>query len=340
MGQLAWCARQRGALFKAFASTTPVCASFRALSGLRRAASKRRCFGLTCQKMSDILKPFRVRNRVSAGRDSSGEESNMRLSGRTLVVTGASSGFGRATAVRVAEEGAQVVIVDLDNAGGEESVRLVEQAGGEATLIVADVATQAGARCAIDGAIERFGVIDVLVNNAGVAPPESIDSWDASEESWDRLIRVNLKSVFLCSKVAIPVMIKNGGGSIVNVASIAATRACSGASYASAKAGMLGYTVQVASELAARGVRVNCVSPGFMRTPMSTGERHGLDAAAQDAQIEGMGRGIPMRRVGTVQDIAAAVAYLASDDACYVTGQEIIVDGGFVVAPMWTAEQG
>jgi NAD(P)-dependent dehydrogenase (short-subunit alcohol dehydrogenase family) len=257
----------------------------------------------------------------------------MRLDGRIVIVTGGSSGFGRAIAVRVAEEGANVVIADVDAPGGEESVALVEKAGGEAELVVGDIATEPGARALVERALERFGTADVLVNNAGIAPGESTDSWDATEESWDRVIRVNLKTVYLCSRAAIPSMIANGRGSIVNIASIAATRACSGASYAAAKAGMLGYTRQVAPELASRGVRVNCVSPGFMRTPMSTGERHGLDVAAQEAQLAAMGEGVPMQQVGSVHDIAAAVAYLASDDASYVTGQEIVVDGGFLVAP-------
>ena len=145
------------------------------------------------------------------------------------------------------------------------------------------------------------------------------------------MIRINLKSVYLCSRAVIPIMLANGGGSIVNIASIAATRAVSGSSYAAAKAGMLGYTHQVAAELAARGVRVNCVSPGYMRTPMSTGERLGLDRAAQDARVEAFGRLVPMQRWAVSTTSPAAVAYLASDDACYVTGQEIVVDGGYLV---------
>ena len=257
----------------------------------------------------------------------------MRLDGRIVIVTGASSGFGRAIARRVAEEGAHVVIADLDEPGAKDTMTLVEETGRDAELVIGDIATESGARAVAERAVARFGTVDVLVNNAGVAPPEPMDSWNATEDSWDRVLRINLKSVYLCSKAVIPVMIDRGGGSIVNIASIAATRACSGASYAAAKAGMLGYTTQVASELASRKVRVNCVSPGFMRTPMSTGERHGLDPAAQAAQLEAMGRGVPMLHVGSVDDIAAAVAYLASDDAQYVTGQEIVVDGGFLVAP-------
>ena len=255
----------------------------------------------------------------------------MRLEGRIVIVTGASSGFGRAIAVRVATEGANVVIADLDEIGGKETSSLVHDAGRDAELVVGDLGTEVGARIAVERALARFGTIDVLVNNAGVAPPEKHDSWDAPEESWDRVIRINLKSVCLCSRAVIPTMLAKGAGSIVNIASIAATRAVSGSSYAAAKAGMLGYTHQVAAELAARGVRVNCVSPGYMRTPMSTGERLGLDEAAQDARVAAFGQLVPMQRAGSVDDIAAAVAYLASDDARYVTGQEIVVDGGYLV---------
>jgi 3-oxoacyl-[acyl-carrier protein] reductase len=258
-----------------------------------------------------------------------------RLEGRTAIVTGSgSAGFGRAIAVRVAQEGADVVVADLDDAGGKETVRQVEELGNAAHLVVGDISTETGARALVTEATEWFGRVDILVNNAGIAPPEPVDSWNAPESSWDRVIQINLKSVYLCARASIPLMIEQGGGSIVNIASIAATRACSGASYAAAKAGMLGYTHQVAPELASRNVRVNCVSPGFMRTPMSTGERQGLDPAAQEAQLRQMGSHVPMRRMGGVDDIAAAVAYLASDDAAYVTGQEIVVDGGFLCAPV------
>jgi len=260
-----------------------------------------------------------------------------RLEGRTAIVTGgASAGFGRAIAHRFTQEGASVVIADLDEAGGKQTVHEVEETGGHAVLVVGDIATEAGARALVADAHERFGRVDILVNNAGVAPPERSDSWDATEASWDRVIQINLKSVYVCSRAVIPLMIEHGGGSIVNIASIAATRACSSASYAAAKAGMIGYTHQVAPELADRNVRVNCVSPGFMRTPMSTGERHGLSLDEQEARLALMGENVPMRRMGSVDDIAAAVAYLASDDARYVTGQEIVVDGGFLCAPVDT----
>ncbi|MGH7338832.1 MAG: SDR family NAD(P)-dependent oxidoreductase, partial [Myxococcota bacterium] len=137
--------------------------------------------------------------------------------------------------------------------------------------------------------------------------------------------------VYACSKAAIPVMLERGGGSVVNVASIAASVSVGGSAYAATKGAILSYTRQVARELADRGVRVNCVSPGFMRTPMSTGERLGLSPEQQDQRIAAFGERVPMRRAGSVDDIANAILYLASDDAAYVTGQEIVVDGGYLV---------
>jgi NAD(P)-dependent dehydrogenase (short-subunit alcohol dehydrogenase family) len=231
----------------------------------------------------------------------------------------------------VAEEGAIVVVADIDERGGRKTTALVEKAGGEAGLVVGDIATESGARRMLETTLARFGTVDVLVNNAGIASGLFEDTWDAPEDRWDRIIRVDLKSVYLCSRAVIPVMLAKGRGSIVNVASIAATRSVGGSPYAAAKAGILGYTRHVAAELATRGVRMNCVSPGFMRTPMTTGERLGLDEWAQEERLAAMGRRVPMGRTGTVQDIAAAIAYLASDDAGYITGQEIVVDGGYLV---------
>jgi NAD(P)-dependent dehydrogenase (short-subunit alcohol dehydrogenase family) len=255
----------------------------------------------------------------------------MRLEGKVAIITGSGSGFGRATAMRFAAEGARVVVADLDGPAGEATVTLVSDEGGQAHLVVADIAMQAGARQMVDAAVARFGTVDVLVNNAGIAATEPRDTWDVAEERWDEVIRVNLKSVYLCSRAAIPVMLAAGRGSIVNVASIAASRAVGGAAYAATKGAILSYTRLVSRELAARGIRINCVSPGFMRTPMTTGERLGLDPQQQEERLEGFARHVPMRRMGTVDDIAQAILYLASDEAAYVTGQEIVIDGGYLV---------
>lgn len=254
-----------------------------------------------------------------------------RLEGRVAIVTGGSSGFGRATALRLASEGAKILVGDLDAPGGEETVGLVGQIGGEGDLCIGDIATPEGAANLIAQALARFGTVDILVNNAGIAPQgEAGRTWDMSEESWDRVLRINLKSVYLCARAAIPTMLARGKGAIVNVASIAATRTVSSAAYAAAKSGILGYTRQVATELAAQNVRVNAVSPGFMLTPMTTGERLGFTPEQTQKRLDDLGRRAPMRRLGDADDIAAAIAYLASDDAKYVTGKEIIVDGGYV----------
>jgi NAD(P)-dependent dehydrogenase (short-subunit alcohol dehydrogenase family) len=255
----------------------------------------------------------------------------MRLRGKVAVITGGSSGFGRATAVRFAEEGARVVIADLDEPGGKETSAQVAAAGSEAELVVGDVSALDVARRAVERAVARFGGLDVLVNNAGIAQTEERDTWDAPEEVWDRVIRVNLRSVYACSRAAIPAMLERSKGSVVSVASIAASVCVGGSAYAATKGAILSYTRHVARELAARGIRVNCVSPRYMRTPMSTGERSGLSPEEQDARIAGFGARVPMRRAGSVDDIANAILYLASDEAAYVTGQEIVVDGGYLV---------
>jgi NAD(P)-dependent dehydrogenase (short-subunit alcohol dehydrogenase family) len=256
----------------------------------------------------------------------------MRLEGKVGVVTGSASGFGRTTALRFAEEGARVVVVDVDGAGAAETVELISGAGGDGHLVVEDIATLAGARAAVDAAVGRFGGLDVLVNNAGISQSEPArDTWDAEEEIWDRLIRVNLRSVYACCRAAVPRLLVRGGGAIVNVASISASCCIGGSAYAASKGAILSYSRHVSHELASRRVRVNCVSPGFMRTPMSTGERQGLSPEEQDARITEMGRRVPMQHCGSTLDIANAIVYLASDESAYVTGQELVVDGGYLV---------
>ncbi|MFM8305300.1 MAG: SDR family NAD(P)-dependent oxidoreductase [Actinomycetota bacterium] len=255
----------------------------------------------------------------------------MRFRDRVTVVTGSASGFGRAIAARLAEEGASVVIADLDEAGAHETAALVAGAGAAAEVVVGDIATPEGASALVERTVARLGGIDVLVNNAGIAQLDTTGSWDCTEEVWDRLIRVDLTSVFLCSKRAIPVMRERGRGAIVNIASIAASVSIGGAAYAAAKGGIVSYTRHAAAELAPLGIRMNCVSPGFMRTPMATGERHGLTPEQQEARLAAMGARVPMGRTGTALDIAEAVLYLAGDEAAYVTGQELVVDGGYVV---------
>jgi NAD(P)-dependent dehydrogenase (short-subunit alcohol dehydrogenase family) len=254
-----------------------------------------------------------------------------RLDGKVAVVTGGASGFGRATALRFAREGARAVVVDLDAARGARVVEELRDAGSEGRLVVGDVSGLDVAREAVAVAVDYFGRLDVLVNNAGIVQGDDRDTWDTTEEKWDLVLQVNLRSVFVCSKAAIPVMLEAGGGSIVNVASIAASVCTGGAAYAASKGAILSYTRHTARELARRGVRMNAVSPGFMRTPMTTGEREGLDEAAQEERVAGFAAHLPMKRMGAMDDIADAILFLASDEASYITGQEVIVDGGYVV---------
>jgi NAD(P)-dependent dehydrogenase (short-subunit alcohol dehydrogenase family) len=254
-----------------------------------------------------------------------------RVEPEVVIVTGAASGFGRATAIRFAREGARVVIVDLAEDRAAETVDEVRALGSEARMVVGDVSASDTAQRAVATSLDEFGRLDVLVNNAGIAQEDLRDTWDTDEETWDNVLRVDLRSVYVCSRAAIPVMLATGRGAIVNVASIAATVAVGGAAYAAAKGGIVSYTRPVARELASRGVRVNCVSPGFMRTPMTTGERLGLDETEQERRVQGFGARVPMQRIGAMDDIAEAIVFLASERAGYITGQELIVDGGYVV---------
>jgi len=254
-----------------------------------------------------------------------------RLDGKVAIVTGGASGFGRATALRFAREGARVVVADLDAPRGAAVVEEVRGVGSDGRLVTGDVSQFDVASEAVAVAVDDLGGVDVLVNNAGIVQGDDRDTWDTTEETWDHVLEVNLRSVFVCSKAAIPVMLATGGGSIVNVASIAASVCVGGSAYAASKGAILSYTRHTARELARRGVRMNAVSPGFMRTPMTTGERDGLDEAAQEERVAGFAAHLPMKRMGAMDDIADAVLFLASDDASYITGQEVIVDGGYVV---------
>jgi NAD(P)-dependent dehydrogenase (short-subunit alcohol dehydrogenase family) len=251
-----------------------------------------------------------------------------RLDGKVAIVTGGASGFGRATVERFAREGARVVVVDLDEPRG---AAVVDELGDAARLVIGDVSTSATAEAAVAVARHDLGGLDVLVNNAGIVQGDDRDTWNTTEEKWDAVLKVNLRSVFVCSKAAIPVMLELGGGSIVNVASIAASVCTGGAAYAASKGAILSYTRHTARELARRGVRMNAVSPGFMRTPMTTGERDGLDEAAQEERVAGFASHLPMKRMGAMDDIADAILFLAGDEASYITGQEVIVDGGYVI---------
>ena len=252
-----------------------------------------------------------------------------RFMDRVVLVTGGSSGMGEATCERFAEEGARVSIVDRDVEGGERVVSTIGAAGGQASFTQADVSTEAGARLAIATTVERYGGLDVLVNNAGVASPQNPDSWNTDETEWDRVMNVNLKGVHLCTKYGVPELLKRGGGAIVVTASIASEVVCASAPYTASKGGVALYTKTVAVELASRNVRVNAVGPGYMITPMTTGERDGMSPTDQKERLEAMAARIPAGRCGDAVEVANAILFLASDEASYITGQLLCVDGGY-----------
>jgi len=249
---------------------------------------------------------------------------------KVVLITGGGSGFGRVTAEQLAADGVAVVVAEVDEANGGTVVQGIRSSGGAASLVVADISTDDGAATAVRAAVSEFGPLTGLVNNAGISG-RGLDLWDGPEEMWDRVVQVNLKSTYLCTKHAVPVMAEHGGGAIANVSSIAAVSAVAGPAYGAAKAGMLGYTLSVAPTLAAMGIRINCVCPGYMDTPMARGIKEGVSEADQTARLDSFAASVPFGRVGEAREIADAICYLLSDRSSYMTGQHIIVDGGFVI---------
>ena len=247
------------------------------------------------------------------------------LAGKVLIVTGAGQGIGRAIALAAAREGMWVTVNDINPTTADETVRLVRDAGGVAELHVGDVSKEEDVHRLVQETLARWRRVDVLVNNAGIEPTASI--LEMSPEMWDRVIAVNLRSVFLCTQAAARVMRDQGGGVIVNISSIAgkAIPLPFRSAYAASKAGIVGFTKEAARELAAYGIRVNAVCPGVIVTPMTA-------KARQDpAMMEKWMREIPLRRLGQPEEVANVVLFLASDAASYITGQAYHVDGGKVM---------
>jgi 3-oxoacyl-[acyl-carrier protein] reductase len=247
-----------------------------------------------------------------------------RLDGKIALVTGASRGIGAAIAVRLASEGAHVVV---NYAGSEDAAKSVVaaiiEAGGSAQALRADVSDPAACTALVEGVVGEHGRLDILVNNAGITRDGLIVRM--SDEDWDAVIGTNLTGVFSMTRAAAKVMMKARAGAIVNVSSVVGITGNAGqANYAAAKAGVIGLTKSVARELAGRKVRCNAVAPGFIETDMTR--------ALNDQQRDAIAGAIAMGRFGSGSDVAAAVAFLASDDAGYVTGQVLAVDGGMTFA--------
>ena len=262
-----------------------------------------------------------------------------RLKGKTAMVVGAGSigpgwGNGKATAATFAREGAQVFCVDRNGAAAEETVNIIKSEGGKATAFTADVSRAADVEAMVAACMKTYGRIDVLDNNVGIA--EMGDVVEVSEAEWDRVFAVNLKSAFLAMKHVIPLMQKQGGGSIINISSIASIRhvGISYVSYGTSKAAMNMMTRTTAVQFARDHVRVNAILPGLMKTPMVEHSK-GLADSYAGGDVEAMWRArdaqVPMGHMGDAWDVANAALFLASDESKYITGIELIVDGGITV---------
>ncbi|KEH99358.1 3-ketoacyl-ACP reductase [Clostridium botulinum C/D str. BKT12695] len=242
------------------------------------------------------------------------------LTGKNAIVTGSSRGIGKAIAIKLAELGANIILnYRSDVASVEEVIREIESKGVKVIAIQGDISNFEDAKKIVDEAKEKLGSIDILVNNAGITKDTLL--MRMKEEDFDKVIEVNLKGVFNCTKNVVPIMMKQRSGRIINISSVVGLSGNPGQSnYAAAKAGIIGFTKSVAKEIATRGITVNAVAPGFIKTDMT-------DILSDKVKDE-IKKNIPLGRIGEGKDIANTVAFLASDMGAYITGQVISVDGG------------
>lgn len=253
----------------------------------------------------------------------------MKLPQRVAVITGAGSGIGRAMALLFAREGALVLAADLNGSAAEETAAAITQAGGTATAMPVDVAQPEQVRAMIEQALSTYGRIDILCNNAGIG--STTDVVECEPDEWDRVMTVNVKSVYLGCKYVIPHMLERGGGVIVNTASVAGiVGIVKRASYCASKGAVIALTRQVAIEYVKRGIRVNCLCPGTVDSPWV--ERLLQQADDRDAARQALEARQPMGRLGTPEEVAAAALYLVSDDAAFITGTGLVIDGGWTAA--------
>jgi len=248
-----------------------------------------------------------------------------RLEGKVSIVTGASRGIGRGIALRLAQEGAKVVINHRGSAeGAEETASLIRAAGGEALVVQADVSRLDEAQRLVQETINAFGQVDVLVNNAGTTRDTLLMMM--KEDQWDVVVDTNLKSVFSCCKAVARPMVKRKSGRIINISSVSGLAGQGGqTNYAASKAGVIAFSKSLAKELGSRNITVNVVAPGFVPTALTEG------ILAEGDNLQRAVEATPLGRLGTPEDVAGAVVFFASDDAGFITGQVLSVDGGLVM---------
>lgn len=257
--------------------------------------------------------------------NSSEEEVLSNLTGKRALITGGASGIGRATALLFASEGAAVSVVDLDEAGGQAVVEAIVSEGGQAIFVRCDVSQAADCQRAVQQTVDELGGLDILFNNAGII--RRADVIGTTEEEWERVMAVNVKSIFLFSKYAVPVMEQAGGGAIVNTGSgWGLVGGANAVSYCASKGAVVNMTRAMALDHGAQNIRVNCVCPGDTDTELLRNEAQQLGAPEKEFLAEAADR--PLQRMGTPEEIAQAVLYLASDASSFVTGATLVVDGG------------
>ena len=251
-----------------------------------------------------------------------------RLDGKVALITGGASGMGRIAAGLFAGEGAKVVLADVSDEAGRAAVDEITQAGGEAAYVHADVSKAADAQAMIRAAVDRFGGLHVLYNNAGIFPAADDSVTNTEEDVWDRVMAINLKGVFLGCKYGIPEILASGGGSIINVASFVALMgaATPQIAYTASKGGVLSMTREIAVEFARKGIRANALCPGPIETPLLA------ELLADPARRQRRLVHIPLGRFGQAEEIARAALFLASDESSFITGATFVVDGGITAA--------
>jgi NAD(P)-dependent dehydrogenase (short-subunit alcohol dehydrogenase family) len=244
---------------------------------------------------------------------------------KVVLVTGGAYGIGRSAAIGFAQRGAKVVIADRDVSRGEETLQRIKDAGGEAIFVKTDVSSEGDVKALVEKAVQSFGKLDCAFNNAGIHK-QFVSTVDFTVADWEEMININLKSVWLCMKYEIPQMLRQGKGAIVNTSSAAGlVGAPSNPAYPSSKHGVVGLTKSTALEFARKGIRVNCVCPG----PTRTGMNEELTATNPEI-VKMMDQKVPMGRIGEPEEVAAAAIFLCSDEASYITGHALPVDGGIV----------